>query len=385
MYDFIVSVRNRVIGGMYRRILKPLFFARDPEEVHDRMTAAGVRLGRHAVTRGLTRALFSYRHPSLEQTILGMRFANPVGLSAGFDKNAELTEILPEVGFGFAEAGSLTGEPCEGNPKPRLWRLPKSQSIVVWYGLKNDGCEAVAARLAGRKFPCQTGYPRRTGFRIPIGISVAKTNSPATMETDAGIADYLKAFQTVQNVADYVTVNISCPNAFGGEPFTNPDKLDLLLAAIDGLSPSKPIFLKLPADLAPHELDALLDVSIRHRVDGYICSNLTKRRDNPRVIERDVPSKGGLSGKPTELLANALISHCYQRLRGSAVIIGSGGVFTAEDAYEKIRLGASLVQLITGMIYRGPQTISEINQGLVRLLKRDGYTNVSEAVGTAAR
>lgn len=382
MYDSLVSLRNRLTGGAYRRILKPFFFARDPEDVHDRMVTTGVHLGRYAITRGITRALFDYRHPSLEQTILGLRFTNPIGLSAGFDKNAELTEILPEVGFGFAEVGSVTGEPCEGNPKPRLWRLPKSQSIVVWYGLKNDGCEAVAARLRGKAVASADVDGMRP---FPIGISVAKTNSPATVETNAGIADYVKAFQAVNDVADYVTVNISCPNAFGGEPFTDSAKLDLLLAAIDGQNPTKPIFLKLPADFASDELDALLDVSTRHRVDGYICSNLTKRRDNPRVIERDVPVKGGLSGKPTELLANALISHCYQRLHGRAIIIGSGGVFTAEDAYEKIRLGASLVQLITGMIYRGPQAISEINQGLVRLLKRDGYTNVSQAVGAGQR
>ena len=372
-YERTVTIRNRIIGGAYRRVLKPLFFARDPERVHDLMTATGACMGRHAATRRLARVLFSYAHPSLEQTMFGLRFVNPIGLAAGFDKNAELTDILPDVGFGFAEIGSVTGEPCEGNPKPRLWRLPASQSLLVYYGLKNDGCEAIAARLTGRR------------FRIPVGISVAKTNSPATVETAAGIADYVKAFRTVHDVAGYVTVNISCPNAFGGEPFTDPGKLDLLLAAIDRLAPTKPVFLKLPADLAPGELDALLDVSTSHRVDGYICSNLTKRRENPRVIERDVPTKGGLSGKPTELLANALISHCYRRLNGRAVIVGCGGVFTAEDAYEKIRLGASLIQMITGMIYRGPQVVSEINQGLVRLLKRDGYTNVSQAVGAAHR
>src|SRR3989338_4465006 len=372
-YERTVTIRNRIIGGAYRRVLKPLFFARDPERVHDLMTATGACMGRHAATRRLARVLFSYAHPSLEQTMFGLRFVNPIGLAAGFDKNAEFTDILPDVGFGFAEIGSVTGEPCEGNPKPRLWRLPASQSLLVYYGLKNDGCEAIAARLTGRR------------FRIPVGISVAKTNSPATVETAAGIADYVKAFRTVHDVAGYVTVNISCPNAFGGEPFTDPGKLDLLLAAIDRLAPTKPVFLKLPADLAPGELDALLDVSTSHRVDGYICSNLTKRRQNPRVIERDVPTKGGLSGKPTELLANALISHCYRRLNGRAVIVGCGGVFTAEDAYEKIRLGASLIQMITGMIYRGPQVVSEINQGLVRLLKRDGYTNVSQAVGAAHR
>lgn len=370
LYERTITARNRIIGGAYRRVLKPLFFVRDPEDVHDRMIAMGVRLGRHAAARRFARALFSYTHPYLEQTILGLRFSNPVGLAAGFDKNAQLTDILPHAGFGFAEVGSVTGEPCEGNPRPRLWRLPRSQSIVVWYGLKNDGGEAVAARLLGKH------------FLFPLGISVAKTNSPATVETAAGIADYVKAFRTVQNIADYVTVNISCPNAFGGEPFTDPVKLDLLLAAIGRLAPTKPVFLKLPADLMPGELDALLDVSTGHRVDGYICSNVTKRRDNPRVIERDVPPKGGLSGKPTELLSNALISQCYRRLHGRALIIGCGGVFTAEDAYEKIRLGASLIQMITGMIYRGPQVVSEINQGLVRLLRKDGYANISQAVGS---
>src|SRR3989338_8776954 len=168
-YEWTVTIRNRIIGGAYRRALKPLFFTLDPERVHDRMTATGVRMGRHAAMRRLARVLFTYAHPSLEQTMLGLRFVNPIGLAAGFDKNAELTDILPDVGFGFAEVGSVTCEPCEGNPKPRLWRLPQSQSIVVWYGLKNDGCEAIAARLTGRR------------FRIPVGISVAKTNSPATV------------------------------------------------------------------------------------------------------------------------------------------------------------------------------------------------------------
>jgi len=131
----------------YRHVAKPFFFRRDPEDVHDAMTAVGARLGEHAVTRMLTRALFAYGHPALEQTILGIRFRNPVGLTAGFDKNAQLLRIMPEVGFGFEEIGSVTGEPCEGNPRPRLWRLPTSKGLVVWYGLKNDGAEAVARRL----------------------------------------------------------------------------------------------------------------------------------------------------------------------------------------------------------------------------------------------
>lgn len=368
-YETWVATRNAISGGMYRRVAKPFFFRVEPETMHDRMTHVGQSLGRHAWTRSLTRAAFTYQHPMLEQTIHGVAFPNPVGLSAGFDKDALLVDILPSVGFGFAEVGSVTGEPCAGNPGPRLWRLPKSQSLVVYYGLKNDGAEAVCARLRGKTFP------------IPIGVSVAKTNNRATCDVPTGIADYAKAFTCATDVASYITVNISCPNTFGGEPFTDPARLDALLTRLDQIPTDKPIFIKLSPDLTFSTVDQLLDVAGRHRIHGVICTNLTKVRANERIKDATVPEQGGLSGKVVEPLANKLIAHVYKRAGERLTIIGCGGVFTAEDAYKKIRLGASLVQLITGMIYRGPQTISEINQGLVRLLRRDGLASISEAVG----
>lgn len=361
--------RNKIIGVFYRGILKPIFFQINPEKVHDHATKFGIFLGKFRVTRTLTRWAFYYAHPALEQTILGLHFTSPVGLAAGFDKNGQLGQILPELGFGFVEIGSVTGEACSGNPKPRLWRLPKSRSLAVYYGLKNDGAEAVALSLRG------------VAHAIPCGMSIAKTNSPATVEIDAGITDYVKALQAVKSVNDYITVNISCPNAFGGEPFTTPESLELLLAELDRWPGGGPRFLKMPADISSTEIAALVAVADRHRVDGYVCSNLTKDRTNPAIKDLSVPGCGGLSGKVVNDRANQVIAEIYKLTGGQKIIIGVGGIFSAVDAYQKIKLGASLVQLITGMIYEGPQLISEINVGLVRLLKADGYENISEAVG----
>ncbi len=331
--------------------------------MHDSMTFAGQFLGSNFLTRELTSALFKYSNVTLEQNILGINFKNPIGLAAGFDKNAKLINILPSVGFGFAEIGSITNEPCSGNLKPRLWRLKNSKSLIVNYGLISEGAIKISKRL-------QSGE-----CIIPIGTSIAKTNSPDTVSTDKAIADYIKAFKAFTDIGAYFTLNISCPNAYGGLPFTDAKRLDKLLAQTDVISTNKPIFLKMTPDLSEKELDNILAVVKKHKVHGFICSNLTK---NLKVTE-----KGGLSGKPVENLANSQIKMIYEKTKGKYVIIGCGGVFSAEDAYKKIKLGASLIQLITGMIFEGPQLIGEINKGLVKLLQKDGYKNIAEAVGTA--
>jgi dihydroorotate dehydrogenase len=244
----------------------------------------------------------------------------------------------------------------------------------VYYGLKNDGCKVIAKRI------------NKKPHRIPIAASIAKTNSAKTAETAAGIADYAKAFLTMAPVADFFVINISCPNAFGGEPFSSPERLELLLSAIDPIPTQKPIFLKLSADTALETLDELLAVIKRHRVHGFIATNLTKKRDIPGLAESERGiGKGGISGRPMFNLSNKLLGELYKRTQGNYVLIGTGGIFSAEDAYKKIRLGASLVQLITGMIYEGPQLIGQINRGLAELLKRDGYTHISQAVGAAHR
>lgn len=362
-----------IIRFLYQRLFRKIFFCIDPESTHDFITRLGCLLGRYFFTRTLAARYFQFKHPSLEQDILGIHFLNPIGLAAGFDKNALLLDILPSVGFGFVEIGSVTGEACEGNKKPRLWRLTRSRSLVVNFGLKNDGCEAVAGRLRGRQ------------FHIPVGVSIAKTNCAKTAETEAGIADYVKAYATCGNLGQYVTVNISCPNAFGGQPFTDPDSLDRLLEAVDKIRFHQPIFLKLSPDLSEQQLGEIIEIADKHRVSGFICSNLTKNRNNSYIKDEDIPEQGGFSGKIVEELSNKLVQTVYRKTDRKYVIIGCGGVFSAEDAYRKIRLGASLIQLITGMIYQGPQVIAEINYGLVELMRRDGFHNIQQVIGCDIR
>ena len=370
MKNLLILIRNKLLCVSYIFLLRPVLFCFDPEKTHDFITQVGVFLGRHAFTKWKTKLFFSFFHPMLEQNILGIHFPNPVGLAAGFDKNALLTDILPSVGFGFEEVGSITGEQCEGNSKPRLWRLRKSKALAVHYGLKNDGCEKITSRLKGKN------------FKIPIGTNIAKTNSPQTVETGAGINDYVKAFSKFTDIGDYFVINISCPNAFGGEPFTDPEKLNRLLKEIDKKETKKPIFLKISPDLSREQVEGILEVCKHHRIHGFVCSNLTKDRKNLKIKDNINYFKGGISGKVMDDLSTNQIRLIYQRTRGKYIIIGCGGIFSAEDAYKKIKAGASLVELITGMIFKGPQMISEINRGLMFLLKRDGFHHLTEAVGT---
>jgi len=371
MKELLIKIRNKITLVLYLSFGRPLFFLMDAEDIHDWIIKFGNFLGKFWLTRIKTRLWFNYQNPRLEQTICGIKFRNPIGLAAGFDKDGYLTQILPEVGFGFMEIGSITGEPCAGNPRPWMWRLKKSKSLIINYGLKNEGCSKIISRIKNLK------------FKIPIGISVAKTNSPETVDMEKGIADYLKAYKSFAEagIGDYFTVNISCPNAFGGEPFVDPSKLDKLLFAIKAIKSEKPIFLKLPADIENQQVDEIIELARKYKLSGFICTNLTKKRENFKIVETNLPIKGGLSGKAVEGASNNLIKYVYVKTKGEFIIIGCGGVFTAEDAYKKIKLGASLIQLITGMIFEGPQVISEINLGLVKLLKKDGFENISQAIG----
>ena len=375
----LIKLRNNLIGFLYRKILRPIFFRFDPEKVHNDAIVIGKILGSNFLFRKTTALFFNFSDKALEQNIGGIKFKNPIGLAAGFDKDAKIIRIMPAVGFGFTEVGSITGEYCPGNPRPRLWRLPKSKAIVVNYGLNNDGAEAIAKRLAGKK-----------GLNnIPLGISIAKTNSSEAVEIEREIGDYLKVARLFANIGDYLTLNISCPNAYGSQPFVEAERLSRLLSEVARLHLQKPVFLKLPPDISFDLVAQIIELAAQQRVSGFICSNLTKDRNRARVEPDEAnlapASVGGISGKPTGELANRQIAYIYQKTRGQKIIIGCGGIFTAADAYQKIKLGASLVQLITGLIFEGPQVVSEINFGLCRLLKKDGLTNISQAIGTENR
>lgn len=374
--NHIITLRNAFLSTGYKYLLRPFLFLQEPEKVHDRFIRLGSFFGKSLVAKNLLNFFFSYSSPMLEQEIAGIRFKNPVGLAAGFDKDAQLVNVLQCIGFGFAELGSVTGEPCAGNPKPRLWRLPKSKSIIVYYGLKNEGALAISKKLKDIELDI---------LGIPIGISAAKTNCKETVILENGIADYLKVLKSFKHIGDYYTINISCPNAYGGLDFSEPKRLEKLLQAMKKEKLfCKPVFLKLSPDLTLKELDALIAVALEYKIKGVICSNLVKKKENALLApsDKELWIYGGVSGKPVKKHALAHVAHIYKKTKGKLIIIGCGGIFSAEDVYEYIQNGASLVQLITGMIYEGPQLISTINIGLVKLLKKDGYKNISEVVGS---
>ncbi|MCF6277031.1 MAG: quinone-dependent dihydroorotate dehydrogenase [Candidatus Magasanikbacteria bacterium] len=367
--------KANLIGLVYKKVFKPVFFRLDPEFVHDRFIKVGNLMGKCKVAKFFTRNLFDYKNSALQQNILDINFENPIGLSAGFDKNGKLIDILGGVGFGFMQVGTITNEYYKGNPKPRLHRLIKSKALIVYYGLKNDGVEKIIERLKKSK---KTNFVK--------GISIGKTNCTRTAGLDAGVEDYFECYKKVleSGVGDFYTLNISCPNTFGGEPFTKPEKLLKLLEKIYSIQSKKPIFLKMPINLPWVEFEKLLEIIVQYKINGVIIGNLNKNFQDKSLKDKISENmKGGISGKPTKKLSNELISKTYKKYGDNLVIVGVGGIFSAEDAYEKIKLGASLVQLITGMIFEGPQLIGKINIELVKLMKKDGFEKISQAVGVS--
>lgn len=358
---FVLKLLNfKIINFFYTKIIKPIFFLFDAETIHDSCTKIGVLLGGYNLTRLKTKVLFSFSHPANATTLNGILFPNKVGLAAGFDYNGDLTGILPSVGMGFHTIGSVTYLPYEGNKKPRLGRFPESKSLLVNKGLKSLGAKVIAQKLSGIQ------------FQIPTGISIASTNTLFNSDEEQ-ILDILKTFTIFENsnVAHaYYELNISCPNTFGGEPYTTPNRLRVLLEAIEKLKITKPIFVKMPIDQSKIETLELLNVIDAHTIAGVILGNLTKDKNNPDVTKTDrekwKTANGNLSGKPTWNRSNELIQLTRRNFGKRFTIIGTGGVFNGADAVLKMKLGADMVQLITGMIFEGPQTIGEINLKLAQ-------------------
>ena len=368
---------SRLTGFLYTAAAKPLLFLLSPDTAHSMLISVGRQIQKVAAIRWLLRAAWAYENDAvLAQTHNGVHFKNPVGLSAGFDKNIQLPPILKAIGFGFAETGSITAKPTIGNARPWFQRLIHTQSLIVHAGLANQGVVAIMSRLAA--------YPAKTFDDFVLNVSIAYTNDRTIKNDSQCIDDYIiSARQVKKNKrASMITLNISCPNTYGGEPFTNPEKLDQLLSRIDELKLSEPVFLKMPSDLEWDEFDTMLRVASRHDVAGVTICNLTKSRDlvDPRDTTKEL-IRGGLSGVPVRNLSNELIKQTYAHYGQRFTIIGVGGVFTAADAYTKIKLGASLVELITGMIFFGPQRIGQINRELAQLVQNDGYRSIHDAIG----
>lgn len=356
-------------------LVRPLLFQLDAENAHG-LGVQAARMGQLAP--GVVRSLFPRADPRLAQTVWGLRFDSPVGLAAGFDKNAELVPFWGALGLGFAEVGSVSALPSEGNPRPRAFRLPSDHALVNRMGLNNDGASAVADRLATTE--------RQRGF--VLGINVAKTHSPDILG-DAGVEDFRQSVRTLSPHADYLAINVSCPNTAEGKTFETPDALDGLLAAVMDELPGDrpPVLVKWsppPADgVDAAATDELVQIALDHGVDGFIASNTASDRDGLETPagEIDRIGRGGLSGRPLAERAMALTRHLYRTTGGTVPIIGVGGIDSAEAAYERIRAGASLLQVYTGLVYAGPGLIGQIHKGLVRYLDRDGLSTLADAVG----
>ena len=355
---------------LYKSVLKPILFNFDPEDVHDFMTKMGQFLGNYSIGRKLTDIVYGYHGPDISKTVDGIKFKTPFLLSAGFDYNGHLSQILPCIGLGGEEIGSITAKPCEGNLRPRLTRLPRSQSIIVNKGLRNDGVDVLIKRL--KPLLISTSDKPRD---FVIGISIAKTNCADTADTQGAIDDYLYSFKRLneEGIGDYYTINISCPNAFGGETFTTPKLLEQLLTALDVIPCKKPVYVKMPINIPWEQFELLLNVIDSHGLQGVIIGNLNKDY-NSLDFREEAPEtyRGGLSGKPCANLSTSLIRKTRQKFGKRFTIIGVGGVMSPQLAREKFDAGADLIQLITGMIYEGPGLIRKL---CLDYFKNKGYSN----------
>ena len=356
-------IKTKIISAKYKYILKPILFRFDAEIVHNFMTPIGEFLGTYKITKKITSMLFNYEDKKLERVVDGIVFPNPVGLSAGFDYNGNLAGNMKSVGFGFNTVGTVTAKEYQGNEKPRLKRLPKSKSLLVNKGFKSEGVDKIIKRLESKDLT-----------EIILGVSIGSSNIPEVNTIPKAIDDYIYTFEKLKDkkYIKYFELNISCPNAEMSESFSESKNLKLLLEKIAKLDIEKPVYIKMPNEIDINYAKNLVSIAIKFSfIKGFIFSNLVKNRNNKAFDKAEIKSvekfKGNFSGKPTQANSNDLISHISKKYGNKTTIIGCGGIFNAKDAKEKLNRGASLVQLITGMIYEGPQLIGKINEELSHL------------------
>ncbi len=352
------------MSKLWQKLIRPVLFGLPAERAHD-FGVKALQLGLAGVASGGSTVKFR------EIERFGLKFANPLGIAAGFDKNGIVVNQLAALGFGFVEVGTVTHKPQPGNPKPRMFRLPEDQALINRLGFNNDGSVVLAERLKNLARKCVVG--------VNIGRNKDIPNEEST-------EDYLKCFETIHGVADYVVVNVSSPNTPNLRALQRSDSLEELLGALKKRNVelgAKPLLVKIAPDLTDAEIEAIVDVALRYEISGIIATNTTVSREG--LVSRDLEQigAGGLSGKPLTKRSNEVVSTIFRQSRGQLPIIGVGGIFTAEDAFAKIAAGASLIQAYTGFIYGGPSFANEINAGLASILKEKGFKTLDEAVGSA--
>lgn len=366
--------------SLYNSIVRPILFRLPAESAHE-FALKSLTIGLHS---GAARQLAARRFrpdASAKLKRFGLEFPNPIGLAAGFDKNGYAAQALAALGFGFIEVGSVTAEAQPGNPRPRLFRLPRDRALINRAGFNNCGAAQVAENIRRRRPECV------------LGVNIGKSRRVLIEEA---IPDYLKSFEAVYEIADYVAINVSSPNTPNLRELQRPEMLAELLKRLQqrndelalrhGYPASKPLLLKIAPDLSETEIESIVSVASKARVAGLIATNTTISRDGLQTSRAEVEAygAGGLSGAPLQQRANEVIALIYRMTRGELPIIGVGGVFTAADAWEKLCAGASLIQLYTGFIYEGPGVARRINQGLAAILKREGFRSLDDAIGCRA-
>jgi dihydroorotate dehydrogenase len=342
-------------------LLKPILFQFDPEKVHYFVTRNLKRFNRFPGGAALSRAIWDVNDQRLQKEVFGLRFRNPVGLAAGFDKNGELMGEMANIGFGFVEIGTVTPLPQPGNPQPRMFRLPPDGALINRMGFNNLGVDVVAERLTAFR---KNVKPAQKD--LIIGGNIGKNKVTPNEEA---VNDYIKCFDRLFEVVDYFVVNVSSPNTPGLRALQEKEPLMHILNTLQQRNSkngiSRPILLKIAPDLTDSQLDDIVDIVQQTGIAGIIATNTTISRENLTVAESLKNEMGGLSGKPLTKRSTEVISYLHKKSNGSFPIIGVGGIHSADDAMEKLQAGASLVQLYTGFIYEGPGLIGRINKKLL--------------------
>lgn len=377
---------------IYQSVIRPFLFSgiqADPEQLHSQTIATIQWLANHrdrawvyAIVQQLRRSL-CVKHSSLQQTLWGLEFDNPLGLAAGFDKNGQGAAIWDSFGFGFAELGTVTLHAQPGNPKPRLFRLLPDRAVLNRMGFNNDGAEALALHLNA----VTLNDANRSMRRVPLGINLGKSKvTPLEQAAD----DYLGSFKRLKDLGDYFVVNVSSPNTPGLRSLQSADQLERIFDALQTDNQAqRPLLVKIAPDLEWDAIADVLSLATTYQLAGIIATNTTIRRDGlqTQVLSATgnpiADEAGGISGAPLRQQSTEIIRFIYQQTKGSLPIIGVGGIFSADDAWEKITAGASLLQVYTGWVYEGPWMVHRILDGLAQKLEESGLETIAQAIGRA--
>lgn len=344
--------------GFYKSIVKPILFSYDPEVIHYKVFDLIKTSAKIPGISSFVRSLYQVNSKKLEREVFGLKFKNPIGLAAGFDKDAKLFNELADFGFGFIEIGTLTPKGQEGNAKPRLFRIPDDNGLINRMGFNNEGVEAAVERLKARKTD------------IVIGGNIGKNTGADPDKTDD---EYISVFEILFDYVDYFVVNVSCPNVGNLTKLQEKEPLMQLMKKISDLNKAKaqpkPLLLKIAPDLSEQELDDVIDIIKTLKLDGVVASNTSVDRSALKTDEKrlqEIGWPGGLSGKPVGDKSTKTIAYLYKNLGDDYPIIGVGGIHSADDALEKLKSGAKLVQVYTGFIYEGPGLVKQINKALLK-------------------